>query len=155
VPTVTTGGTGTWALCARHPLVTEVQPGSFIFLDVAYRDVLGPASGYQPALMVLATVVSLPGPGRAVLDAGLKALSTDMGHAQPVGMPGARYRPAGDEYGILEWDADYAPPIALGAQVALVPSHIDTTVNLYDRYHVQRGGALVAMWPIVARGRCS
>lgn len=155
ITVVTTGGTGTWPICAQHPGVTEVQPGSFIFLDAAYRDALGPDSAYRPALAVVATVISRPTPLRAVVDAGLKALSTDMGNAQPYDMPGVRYRPGGDEHGILEWDADTAPELAIGDQVALLPSHIDTTVNLHDTYHVQRGGELVARWPIVARGRCS
>lgn len=150
---VTTGGTGTCERCASHPGVTEVQPGSFIFLDRAYRDALGGRGNYANALTVLATVISLPAPGRAVIDAGLKALSTDMGNAEPVGLPGVRYRPGGDEHGILEWEGPAPASLALGAQVALIPGHIDTTVNLYDAYHVQRGGALVATWPIAARGK--
>lgn len=153
IAVVTTGGTGTCERCAAHPGVTEVQPGSFIFLDRAYRDALGGRSGYANALTVRATVISLPAPGRAVIDAGLKALSTDMGNAEPVGLPGVRYRPGGDEHGILEWEGAAPGGLALGAQVALIPGHIDTTVNLYDAYHVQRGGALITTWPLSARGK--
>jgi D-serine deaminase-like pyridoxal phosphate-dependent protein len=153
ITTVTTGGTGTCELCARHPGVSEVQPGSFIFLDTAYRDALGPDSGYANALVVLATVISRPAERRAIVDAGLKALSTDMGNPAPAGWPGVRYRPGGDEHGILEWDGDAGAALAVGSQVALVPSHIDTTVNLHDVYQVQRGGEVVATWPIAARGK--
>lgn len=153
IETVTTGGTGTCERCAAHPGVTEVQPGSFVFLDRAYRDALGPDAGYANALTVLATVISRPAPGRAVIDAGLKALSTDMGNAEPVGLPGVRYRPGGDEHGILEWDGDAPAGLAVGERVALIPGHIDTTVNLFDVYHVHRGGELLAAWPIVARGK--
>jgi D-serine deaminase-like pyridoxal phosphate-dependent protein len=64
-----------------------------------------------------------------------------------------RYRPGGDEHGILTWDGPAPAGLAVGDQVALIPGHIDTTVNLYDQYHVQRGGALVAIWPIAARGK--
>lgn len=151
IATVTTGGTGTCERCAAHPGVTEVQPGSFIFLDRSYRDALGPAGGYATALLVLATVISRPAPGRAVVDAGLKALSTDMGNAEPAGLAGVRYRPGGDEHGILEWEGEVA--LAVGDQVALIPSHIDTTVNLHELYHVHRGGAIVATWPILGRGK--
>lgn len=153
IDTVTTGGTGTCARCAAHPGVTEVQPGSFVFLDRAYRDALGAGGPYANALTVLATVVSRPAAGRAVVDAGLKALSTDMGNAEPAGLPGVRYRPGGDEHGILEWDGPAPDGLGLGAQVALIPGHIDTTVNLYDSYHVHRGGVLVAAWPLSARGK--
>lgn len=89
---------------------------------------------------MLATVISRPRPQRAIIDAGLKALSTDMGNAEPVGLPGVRYRPGGDEHGILEWEHEAPAPLAVGAQVTLIPGHIDTTVNLYDTYHVQRAG---------------
>jgi D-serine deaminase-like pyridoxal phosphate-dependent protein len=153
VETVTTGGTGTCERCAAHVGVTEVQPGSFIFLDRAYGDALRGRNPYANALVVLATVISRPAPGRAVIDAGLKALSTDMGNAEPMGLPGVRYRPGGDEHGILEWEGEAPAPLAVGDQVALIPGHIDTTVNLYDVYHVQRGGALLATWPISARGK--
>lgn len=153
VETVTAGGTGTCERCAAHPGVTEVQPGSFIFLDRAYRDALGAGGGYANALTVLATVISRPAPGRAVVDAGLKALATDMGNPEPVGLPGVRYRPGGDEHGILEWDGAAPAGLDLGAQVALIPGHIDTTVNLYERYHAHRGGAIVAAWPLDARGK--
>jgi D-serine deaminase-like pyridoxal phosphate-dependent protein len=153
IATVTTGGTGPCAHCAAYPGVSEVQPGSFVFLDRAYRDALGPRGGYANALTVVATVISRPAAGRAVLDAGLKALATDMGNPEPVGLPGVRYRPGGDEHGILEWDGPAPAGLAVGDQVALIPGHIDTTVNLYAQYHVQRGGALVAIWPIAARGK--
>lgn len=153
IETVTTGGTGTCERCATHPGVTEVQPGSFVFLDRAYRDALGGRGGYANALTVLATVISRPAEGRAVIDAGLKALSTDMGNPEPVGLPGVRYRPGGDEHGILEWDEAAQPALAVGDQIALIPGHIDTTVNLHELYHVHRGGVVVAAWPISARGK--
>lgn len=153
IETVTTGGTGTCERCAAHAGVTEVQPGSFIFLDRAYGDALRGRNPYANALTVLASVISRPAPGRAVIDAGLKALATDMGNAEPVGLPGVRYRPGGDEHGILEWEGAPPAPLALGDQVALIPGHIDTTVNLYDVYHVHQGGTLVATWPISARGK--
>ncbi|GAB4423754.1 MAG: hypothetical protein OHK0015_01680 [Chloroflexi bacterium OHK40] len=153
IETVTTGGTGTCKRCATHPGINEVQPGSFVFLDRAYRDALGDRGGYANALTVLATVISRWAQGRAVIDAGLKALSTDMGNAKPVGLPGVRYRPGGDEHGILEWEGRAQPALALGALVALIPGHIDTTVNLHELYHVHRGGVAVAAWPISARGK--
>ena len=44
-------------------------------------------------------------------------------------------------------------PLAIGDMVEMLPSHCDTTINLYDVYHVTRGGRVVAVWPIAARGR--
>jgi D-serine deaminase-like pyridoxal phosphate-dependent protein len=149
---VTTGGTGTALICKTCPGVTEVQPGSFVFMDAAYRRVLGGA--YEPALSVLTTVISRPRPNEAVVDAGLKSLSTDSGFAEPRDLSGMSYRPAGDEHGILSWGASYhGREPRIGDRIQLIPSHIDTTVNLHDTYHLLQGGQLHEAWPVAARGK--
>ncbi|MGH2508224.1 MAG: DSD1 family PLP-dependent enzyme [Ktedonobacteraceae bacterium] len=151
---VTTGGTGTAEICATCAGVTEVQPGSFIFMDTHYRNSIGPS--YANALSILATVISRPTPTRAVLDAGLKSLSTDSGMPEPKNVPGIAYRPGGDEHGILTWTDEARAtnlPLAIGERVELLPSHIDTTVNLHDYYYAHRGGILEAIWPVAARGK--
>ncbi len=150
IETVTTGGTGTAEFCATYPGVTEVQPGSFIFMDTDYRNALGPS--FSNALTILATVVSCPAQRQAVTDAGLKSLSTDSGFAEPKGYPGVRYRPGGDEHGILEWDEGAIGP-QLGARIELIPSHIDTTVNLHDYYYAWRRGKIVEIWAVATRGK--
>jgi D-serine deaminase-like pyridoxal phosphate-dependent protein/GNAT superfamily N-acetyltransferase len=147
---VTTGGTGTAELCARHAGVTEVQPGSFVFLDTSYRDIVG--SRYGCALSVLATVISRPRACEAVVDAGLKSLSTDSGSAVPK-LAGMTYRPAGDEHGILSWDAASGIELEVGDRVELLPSHIDTTVNLHDVYYAHRDQVIEGIWPVLARGK--
>jgi D-serine deaminase-like pyridoxal phosphate-dependent protein len=153
---VTTGGTGTAEICASYPAVTEVQPGSFIFMDTDYQHALGPV--YASALTVLATVISRPAAQRAIVDAGLKSLSTDSGMAQPKGLPGVRYSHFGDEHGLLEWsDGETAGATArtmqIGERLELVPSHCDTTINLHDTYYAHRHGRIEAIWLIAARGK--
>lgn len=154
IETVTTGGTGTAEICATCVGVTEVQPGSFIFMDTDYRRAIGPV--YANALSILSTVLSRPTPTRVVIDAGLKSLSTDSGMPELNGWPGITYRPGGDEHGLLTW-ADQTRtdplPFAVGERVELLPSHIDTTVNLHDRYYAHRHGRLEAIWPVAARGK--
>jgi D-serine deaminase-like pyridoxal phosphate-dependent protein len=147
---VTTGGTGTAEFCAVFPGVTEVQPGSFIFMDTDYRNAIGPV--YANALTILSTVISHTRKRQAIIDAGLKSLSTDSGFAEPKDWPGVRYRPGGDEHGILEWDEGVAGP-GLGDQVEMIPSHIDTTVNLHDNYYAIRRGKIEAIWPVATRGK--
>jgi D-serine deaminase-like pyridoxal phosphate-dependent protein len=154
IQVVTTAGTGTAAIALGQPGITEVQPGSFVFMDTSYRRALG--AEFELALSILSTVISRPRPGEAVIDAGLKSLSTDSGFAEPKDRPGMSYRPAGDEHGILAWSPAAArpwPEPRVGDRVELWPSHIDTTVNLHDVYHVTSGGRLVAAWPVSARGK--
>jgi D-serine deaminase-like pyridoxal phosphate-dependent protein len=148
---VSTGGTGTYTFCAEHPRVTEVQPGSFIFMDTDYLQT--PGLPFQSALSVLATVISTSGEARAIVDAGFKSLSTDSGFAQPKHLPGWRYSPAGDEHGLLEKSDPHAINLRIDDRIELIPSHIDTTVNLHDLYHQHRNGTLERTWKIESRGK--
>lgn len=151
---VTTGGTGTAEMCASCEGITEVQPGSFVFMDTDYRNALGPV--YANALTVLATVLSCPAPGRAVVDAGLKSLSIESGMPEPRGLAGVQYHPGGDEHGILTWESNNIPdnvPLKVGDRIAFLPSHIDTTINLHDTYYAYRDGRLEAIWPVATRGK--
>lgn len=152
VEVVTTGGTGTAEFCAGHEVVTEVQPGSFLFMDADYSDTAGVP--YRSALTAIATVISRPAPARAVLDAGLKTLSDDSGPARLVDAPGWTYSPAGDEHGTLT-PAGEGPrrELGVGDRVALMPSHIDTTINLHDVMYAHRGGYIEAVWAVAARGK--
>jgi D-serine deaminase-like pyridoxal phosphate-dependent protein len=154
IDVVTTGGTGTAEICASYPGITEVQPGSFIFMDTDYRNALG--STYANALTILSTVISRPTAIRAVVDAGLKSLSTDSGMPEIQGITGIQYRPGGDEHGILTPTPGSELsqlPLVIGKRVALIPSHIDTTINLHDTYYAYRNGIIKEIWPVATRGR--
>jgi D-serine deaminase-like pyridoxal phosphate-dependent protein len=152
VDVVTTGGTGTAEFCAAHDFVTEVQPGSFAFMDADYLDT-GDVP-YSAALVALATVISHATPERAVVDAGLKTLSDDSGAARLVDAPGWSYHHGGDEHGILTpAEGSDRRTLAVGDRVTLLPSHIDTTVNLHDELYAHRGGTIEATWPVAARGK--
>jgi len=149
---ITGGGTGTLAYDARSGVYTEVQPGSYVFMDVDYskneRDVEAPL--FDVSLFVLATVMSLQ-QDRATLDAGLKAFSTDMGPAHPA-FEGWRVRNVSDEHTVLMRTSD-ATPIKIGDKALLVPSHCDPTVNLHEWIIATRKGRVEAVWPIDARGK--
>jgi len=149
---VTTGGTGTAEFCAQHDAVTEVQPGSFMFMDADYLDTTGVP--YQPALAAIATVISQPTQDRPVIDAGLKTLSNDSGPARLADTPGWSYDHAGDEHGTLTPTGEpERRELRVGDRVTLLPSHIDTTVNLHDVLHAHRGGQIEAAWAVAARGK--
>src|SRR5438874_1537742 len=142
-----TAGTGTCVFAAAWPHVPEVQPGSYVVMDSDYGQVQG--LGFGNALTVLTTVLSKRG-NDVIVDAGHKALSGDAGPARPKDLD-ATYTTGGDEHGKLTFAN--GNPLAIGDTVEMLPSHCDTTINLYDVYHVTRGGRVVAVWPIAARGR--
>jgi D-serine deaminase-like pyridoxal phosphate-dependent protein len=144
---VSTAGTGTHEIAAEfHPGITEVQPGSYVWMDASYARVEG--TPFESALSVFVSVVSRQRPGQAIVDAGWKALSTDAGNPSVKGRPDLTYAPAGDEHGRIT--GDDLPP--LGGKLEMLPSHCDTTVNLYDRFHCVRDGRLEEVWPVAARG---
>lgn len=149
IAVVTTGGTGTCRLCAEVEGVTEVQPGSFIFMDDAYARAIG-SDNFNNALFVMATVISRPSEDKVTIDAGWKSLSMDSGPAKPFNNAWT-YQSAGDEHGYLTGDG--VENLQIGERVLVVPSHIDTTVALHEVYYVMQAGKLVDIWPIEARGR--
>ncbi|MHB8630826.1 MAG: DSD1 family PLP-dependent enzyme [Candidatus Limnocylindria bacterium] len=146
VDILSTAGTGTCGFAAELPAVTELQAGSYPFMDADYANVEGLA--YETSLTVLASVVSRQRGDTAVVDAGWKALSTDGGMPTVKDRAELAYAPMGDEHGGVR-GARMAP----GERIELIPSHCDTTVNLHDRYVCVRNGVVVAVWPIAARGR--
>jgi D-serine deaminase-like pyridoxal phosphate-dependent protein len=119
--------------------------------DYAKNEWAAPLPRFEHALFVLATVMSRASPGRAIVDAGLKASSVDSGMPGVWQRPGLTYRQASDEHGFVEIAPGAAAP-ALGAKLLLVPGHCDPTINLHDWYVCVRGGKVEALWPITARG---
>ena len=149
------GGTGTHHLDLEQGPFTEVQPGSYLFMDKQYGAVeLAPGgSPFRTSLTVAGRVVSTVQPDRVIVDAGFKAMATDAGPALVAsGAPlHAAYQFMGDEHGGLRF-AEGARRPALGELVTLIAPHCDPTVNLHDWFHVVRDGRLVDIWPIEARG---
>ena len=146
VEILSTAGTGTCAFAAELAEVTELQAGSYPFMDCDYARVEGLA--YESSLTVIASVVSRQRGEAAVIDAGYKALSIDGGMPAVKDRPELEYAPQGDEHGGVR-GARLVP----GERIELVPSHCDTTVNLYHQYVGVRNGVVEAVWPIAARGR--
>jgi D-serine deaminase-like pyridoxal phosphate-dependent protein len=148
VPLVTGGGTGSFAIDAELGVLTELQVGSYIFMDREYRDCELAGPRFEQALFVDASVISANTAGRVTIDAGLKAFATDAGLPVLV-QGGAEYGFLGDEHGALI--GAHLPGLA--GRVTLVPPHCDPTVNLYDRYWLVEGDAVTGCWPVTARGR--
>jgi D-serine deaminase-like pyridoxal phosphate-dependent protein len=156
-PRIVTGaGTGSHAIDAGGGLFTELQCGSYVFMDVHYLQVMlrpDDAQPFEPALFVRTSVISANAAGHVTTDAGLKHFATD--GPRPViarGAPaGAEYHFFGDEHGRIELP-EAARHLPVGTALECITPHCDPTVNLYDVYHVVHGDTLVDIWPIDARG---
>ena len=156
-PAIVTGsGTGTHFIDAKLGVFTELQVGSYVFMDHDYEvcDLRGlDKPTFEQALQIDARVVSANKPGMATVDAGLKAMATEKG-PPPIlkgAVDGSTTRFMGDEHlAVIAPEGEAAP--AHGEQVILIPPHCDPTVNLYDWYVAVRAGRVEALWPVSARG---
>jgi 3-hydroxy-D-aspartate aldolase len=149
VPILTGGSTGSYQGDATVPEVTELQAGSYVFMDEAYTRI-----GEIPflnAMTVLATVISATHSDKVTVDAGFKAFSTDRPFGPtPVDRDISRYEWAGDEFGYV-YQADGSIQPRLGDRIRFIPPHCDPTVNLYDRIHICRGDRVEDVWPVMDR----
>jgi len=154
IDVVTGGGTGSFAADAAQGVLSEVQPGSFAFMDREYRDALrgDPDGDFEQALVVTATVISTNHPQWVTVDAGLKAFATDgpAPMAASAKFMDCAYRFFGDEHGRLMRPNTQA--VARGERIDFVPPHIDPTLDRYDVIHFVRGDTLLEIAPVEARG---
>lgn len=146
------GGSTPSARLARPGALSELRPGVYALND-AQQVELGVVSMDEVALMVAATVVSRPAPGRIVLDAGSKVLGPDRpawasGYGRLADWPAARITGLWEHHAVVAVDGD-SPP--LGEVVAVVPNHVCTAVNLVPELLVADEGRVVDRWPVAAR----
>ena len=144
--------TGTYNIDSYIDGMTEMQSGSFVFMDVEYRKIGGSSGAvyedFAPALCVLSTVVHRSG-NKAIVDAGLKAFSTDRPFGpEPLDLSGVKFEFAGDEHGRLVLSDAV---VRLGDRLRFIIPHCDPTVNLYDRFFCVRGETVEDEWPIMER----
>lgn len=146
---VTTAGTGTYRFAIEHGVATEVQPGSYTVMDCVYSRV--ERTHFENALWIVCSVISTNRSEGAVVDAGWKTVSIDGGMPHVKDQPAARYTIAGDEHGKI---SGLQLPVRPGDRIWLVPSHCDTTINLYDKYVLVRDdGRIEGTLDIAARGK--
>lgn len=152
---ISSGGTPDMLTGADPTVITEWRAGTYIYND---RSLIagGKCSESDCALTVLATVVSVPAPGRAVLDAGSKTLTTDPFGLEHFGVVRGR----GDivvtrlyeEHGIIDLP-EGAAPFTVGERVRIIPNHCCAVSNMVDAVHLIRGDDYVGPEPVAARGK--
>jgi D-serine deaminase-like pyridoxal phosphate-dependent protein len=154
VERVSGGGTpGMWQahLC---PEVTEHRAGTYVYGD-RYILKSGAMSLDACAMHVHATVVSRPTAERGIIDAGSKALSSDLlgleGYGALLEYPEAKLVALSEEHGTLDFSASVRRP-AVGERVTVLPNHCCVVTNLFNEIVGVRGGEVEVTWPVVARG---
>ncbi len=152
VKIVSGGSTGTYNIDHENGL-TELEAGSYVFMDTAYFAIGGKTdekvyTDFRDALTVITTIDSKRHKNMATIDYGNKAMLRPTDKVK--GMPWIQVGPQGAEYGALTWkdgDRDFK----VGERVELYCSNLDTSTNVYDRYYVAKGDQIVDVWPIMGR----
>ena len=152
---VTGAGTGSFPTERDSGLYTEVQAGSYAFMDADYAKILGndgmPFETFNHSLFLWTTVISTPRPGQAFLDVGHKGHSKDSGLAKVAELDGVEVDGQSDEHTKLKLGHN-SKPLGIGDKVKLIPGHVDPTFNLHDWVVCVRGDTVEDIWRIDARG---
>lgn len=154
VPAITSGGSPDMMLAHLAPVATEFRPGTYVYND---RSLVarGVTSWDDCALTVLATVVSVPAPNRAIIDAGSKTLTSDLlgliGHGHVLGRPDILIDQLSEEHGRLRCDGDIN--LTVGQRIRIVPNHACVVTNMVDGVYVYGKDKAAELWPVPARGK--
>ena len=151
------GGTGTYNIDHEIRGLTDIQVGSYVFMDAQYIDIGGESSDkiysdFQPALTILTTVLNDQYNGRATTDAGAKACTINRPWSRIKGETGISYSSGSDEFGTIRYESDASRTYKVGDTVELIVSHCDPVVNLYNQMYATRNDKVEAVWQISARG---
>ena len=152
------GGTGTYNIMHAVPGFTDLQVGSYLFMDMQYM-AIGSESGdavytdFAPSLTVLTTVLNNRFPGRLTTDAGAKALTLNTPTAGVIGEPGMEYNAGSDEFGGIRFSSPPSKEYKIGDILELIVPHCDPVVNEYDQMYGIRKDKVEVVWEITARGK--
>ena len=151
------GGTGTYNIMQEVSGFTDVQVGSYLFMDCQYM-VIGGAKNekeyddFVPSLTVMTTVINTNHPNRLVTDSGAKALTINEPKAFVVGEPDFKYGAGSDEYGVVTFN-ESRKKYRVGDRLEAIVPHCDPVVNLYDFMYGIRNDKVESVLPILARGK--
>ncbi|HEV2417690.1 MAG TPA: alanine racemase [Terriglobia bacterium] len=158
VEIVSAGSTPSAWLSHEIKGVTEIRPGTYVYNDLnTYYQ--GLCSLEDCAARVVTTVISTAVPGRMMLDAGSKTLSSDLlsfgpkeGYGRVVEAPEATLFKLNEEHGHV--DISHARrAFKVGDVLTLIPNHVCTCVNMHDELFLARRGEVCGSWRIAARGK--
>jgi D-serine deaminase-like pyridoxal phosphate-dependent protein len=151
------GGTGTYNIMHLVPGFTDVQVGSYVFMDMQYIPI-GSEDGsevfkeFEPSLTVTTTVMNNRFPGVLATDAGTKALTLNKPNPGVIGEPGMDYTAGSDEFGTIRFEKA-SKSYKIGDKLEVIVPHCDPVVNLYDQIYGIRNDKVEVIWPITARGK--
>ena len=150
------GGTGTYNILPKAAGVTDLQVGSYIFMDCQYLEIGGESNDevytdFAPSLTVMTTVLNTYFEKSITTDAGAKALTLNKPGPWVIGEKGFVYNAGSDEFGVIKYEKA-EKSYKVGDKLELIVPHCDPAVNEYDQMYAIRNERVEAVWPVLARG---
>jgi D-serine deaminase-like pyridoxal phosphate-dependent protein len=151
------GGTGTYDIMSEVRGFTDVQVGSYLFMDVQYMDIGGANNetifdDFSPALTVMTTIINANHANRLITDSGAKSLTINKPNARVIGEPDFQYNAGSDEYGTITFE-NSSKTYKVGDKLEVIVPHCDPVVNLYDVIYGIRKDKVESLLPVLARGK--
>jgi D-serine deaminase-like pyridoxal phosphate-dependent protein len=133
--------------------IHRTSPGTVVYGDCTSAGQLPAEFGYQPAAVVIASVVSHPTAQRVTCDAGHKAVSADAGvpTCAVLGRPELLPHKPSEEHLPIDAPVGVVLP-AIGEHLYLLPRHVCPTVNNFDHALIVEQGRIVRVEQVTARG---
>jgi D-serine deaminase-like pyridoxal phosphate-dependent protein len=155
IPEISVGSTPTSKYIAEQTGVTEMRPGAYVYGDGGQLST-GIIDADEVAMRVLATVVSLPRKGTAIIDAGSKTFSCDPNAHRPgYGIcednPEIYVSRLSEEHGILH--VPDGVNLSIGDRLSFIPNHCCTVANLHNQLYGVRDGIVEQQIIVDARGK--
>ncbi|MEJ7692933.1 alanine racemase, partial [Daejeonella sp.] len=150
-------GTGTYDIMSVVPGFTDVQVGSYVFMDRQYIEIGGARNekvfdDFETSLTVISTILNNYHPGRLTTDSGSKAFTLNKPNPFVIGEPDFNYNASSDEYGTITFEKSNKS-YKVGDKLEVIAPHCDPIVNLYDFIYGTRGDKVVSVIEVTARGK--
>jgi D-serine deaminase-like pyridoxal phosphate-dependent protein len=151
------GGTGTYNIMQYVKGFTDVQVGSYVFMDRQYMEIGGKKNealydDFASSLTVLTTIIHMNYPNRIITDSGAKAFTLNQPPPLVIGEPDFTYMAGSDEYGTITFEKANKN-YKVGDKLEVIIPHCDPAVNLYDFMYGIRNDKVESILEISARGK--
>ena len=154
VPIVSGSGTFTYRFASRVEGITEIQAGTYLLMDTAFRE--HGVREFECALSVLTTVISRPSypgaDGLAIVDVGRKSISPMLGLPEVKNPQGAHVLSLSDEHGRIVLGSE-PEALSVGDKIELWVRDANGTINQFDRFYVIRDEIVEDVWRIPICGQ--
>jgi D-serine deaminase-like pyridoxal phosphate-dependent protein len=149
---IVAGGTPTFSIHCKRKEV-ECSPGTFVYWDKGYEDVLQEQK-YLHAALVVTRVISKPAENVICVDLGHKAIASENPLDKRVYFLNApELEPIGHSEEHMVFKTKPGSSYNVGDVFYGVPYHICPTIALHDRPAIVENGDVVSHWTTVSRNR--